>query len=314
VQRLQRASVELGFTLLYAPGAPAPAGMRDPAEMRDAGTSTADYRKLITAPDRAAFVAGYPFDISATTDDRPFYFHTTRLRDQLDVASWRTGPFSHGLGALLMLFGVSALLVLLFIVAPLALGGERAGPGWGAWLGYFGALGAGFMLIEMALLQHFVLLLGHPVYSLTVTLFSLLLGTGLGSLVSRRVDLERVGRFTVVALGVAALCAVAASFVLARVIDLAIAWPLAARIAVAAAILAPFGALLGTALPGGMRLLHRTRPRIVAWGWGINGALSVVGATLAIFIAMNWGFAVTLLTGAAVYALAAAILATRPAV
>ena len=45
---------------------------------------------------------------------------------------------------------------------------------------YFGALGAGFMLIEVAVLQRFVLLLGHPVYSLTVTLFSLLLGTGHG--------------------------------------------------------------------------------------------------------------------------------------
>ena len=46
---------------------------------------------------------------------------------------------------------------------------------------YFGALGAGFMLIEVSVLQNFVLLLGHPVYSLTVTLFSLLLGTGLGA-------------------------------------------------------------------------------------------------------------------------------------
>ena len=44
------------------------------------------------------------------------------------------------------------------------------------------------MLIEVAMLQHFVLLLGHPVYSLAVTLFSLLLGTGIGSLAGRRVD------------------------------------------------------------------------------------------------------------------------------
>ena len=42
------------------------------------------------------------------------------------------------------------------------------------------------MLIEVAVLQRFVLLLGHPVYSLTVTLFSLLLGTGLGAAWSRR--------------------------------------------------------------------------------------------------------------------------------
>ncbi len=65
----------------------------------------------------------------------------------------------------------------------------RARPrGWFAWLVYFGALGAGFMLIEVSVLQRFVLLLGHPVYSLTVTLFSLLLGTGLGAAWSRRFD------------------------------------------------------------------------------------------------------------------------------
>ena len=61
-----------------------------------------------------------------------------------------------------------------------------------------------------------------------------------------------------------------------------------------------------------MRLLDRARPEIVAWGWGMNGALSVVGATLAIFIAMNWGFSVTLTVGALVYLVAAVTLATRP--
>jgi hypothetical protein len=310
VERLQRVSGELGFTLLYAPGAPALSS--DAREKPTPGPSAADYRNLITAPDPAAFIAGYPQDISATTDDRPFYFHTTRLRDQLDISYWRTGLFSHGLSALLMLFGISASLVLLFIVGPLALGGERPGPGWAVWLGFFGALGAGFMLIEVALLQHFVLLLGHPVYSLTVTLFCLLLGTGLGSLISRRVPLERVGRFTLLALGAVALLAVAAAFGLARIVDVAIPWPLAARMLVAAAVLIPFGVVLGTALPGGMRLLDQARPQIVAWGWGMNGALSVIGATLAVFIAMNWGFAATLLTGAVVYLLAAGMLAARP--
>ena len=96
--------------------------------------------------------------------------------------------FGNGLSALLTLFGISAASSLLFIVGPLLIGGDRPGAGWAGWLAYFGALGAGFMLLEVALLQRFVLLLGHPVYSLTVTLFSLLLGTGIGSLLSRRVD------------------------------------------------------------------------------------------------------------------------------
>ena len=219
--------------------------------------------------------------------------------------------FGSGLSALLTLFGISAALVLLFIIGPLLAGAERPGRGWGGWLAYFGALGAGFMLIEVAVLQRFVLLLGHPVYSLTVTLFSLLLGTGLGSLISRRVPLERVRRVTVRALVAVALVAALAALVLARLVDLAIPWPLAVRIVAAAAVLIPLGVLLGIGLPGGMRLLDKARPEIVAWGWGMNGAFSVVGATLAIFIAMNWGFSVAFWIGALTYLLAAATLSSR---
>ena len=150
--------------------------------MQRSGTSAGDYRRLILASDRHAFAAAYPLDITATTDDRPFFFHTTRLRDQFQTAFGRSMLFGNGLSALLTLFGISAVLVVLFIVGPLVMSGGRPGPGWVPWLVYFGALGAGFMLLEVALLQQFVLLLGHPVYSLTVTLFSLLLGTGIGSL------------------------------------------------------------------------------------------------------------------------------------
>jgi hypothetical protein len=95
------------------------------------------------------------------------------------------------------------------------------------------------------------------------------------------------------------------------VIDIAVPWPLPARIAVAVLTLVPVGMVLGLPLPGGMRLLARHRPEIVAWGWGMNGAFSVIGATLAVFIAMNWGFSATLFASAAVYAVAAATLRSR---
>ena len=60
--------------------------------------------------------------------------------------------------------------------------------------------------------------------------------------------------------------------------------------------LVPIGVALGIPMPAGIRLLHARAPQMVTWAWGINGALSVLGATLAIFIAMNWGFRVTLLS------------------
>jgi hypothetical protein len=306
-RRLADLADELGFSVLYAPGIEAAPPHDDPVEMQRTGTSAHDYRRLILAPDRARFIAEYPLDIAPTTDDRPFYFHATRLRNQLDVAFGRSMLFGNGLSALITLMGISAMLVLLFIVGPLIIS-ARPAAGWGRWLTYFGALGAGFMLLEVALLQRFVLLLGHPVYSLTVTLFSLLLGTGLGSVLSRRVPAGRVKTVAMRMLGAVAGVAVLAALLLPWMIDLAIAWPLPMRVAVAAALLVPIGILLGIPLPAGMRLVAAQRPEIVPWGWGLNGAFSVVGATIAVFVAMNWGFSVTLSIAGLVYLGAAATL------
>jgi hypothetical protein len=147
---------------------------------------TADYPRLIRAADRHQFYDGYKQDIRPTTDDRPFFFHTTKLADQFQVAFGRAMLFGNGLSALLTLMGISTALVVLFVLGPLAFAGGADAPRWFSWLVYFGALGAGFMLIEVSILPRFVLLLGHPVYSLTVTLFSLLLGTGIGAAWSRR--------------------------------------------------------------------------------------------------------------------------------
>ena len=127
--------------------------------------------------------------------------------------------FGNGLSALMTLIGISATLVLLFVILPLIFAGRgQARPqGWLAWLAYFGALGAGFMLIEVSVLQRFVLLLGHPVYSLTVTLFSLLLGTGLGAAWSRRFDAATLRRSG--AIGIVVIAAIAIVFIVRRHAD-----------------------------------------------------------------------------------------------
>jgi hypothetical protein len=126
---------------------------------------------------------------------------------------------------------------------------------------------------------------------------------------SRRVATDRIRRFALIAMAAIAAVGVAAIVVLPWLIDLAIAWPLPARLFTAAALIAPAGVLLGVPLPTGMRMLAATRPALIPWGWGMNGAFSVVGATMAVFIAMNWGFSATLLASAAVYASAALVLA-----
>jgi hypothetical protein len=213
------------------------------------------------------------------------------------------------------LLGISAALVALFVIGPLAVSMRDAERprGWLAWLVYFGALGAGFMLIEVSVLQRFVLLLGHPVYSLTVTLFSLLLGTGLGAAWSRRFQAEGLRRTGTIGILVVACLALAVIVVATPVVAWAIPFSRPVRMAIAVALLVPLGVALGIPMPTGLRMLGARAPHMIAWAWGINGALSVLGATLAIFIAMNWGFRVTLLAASATYLLGLAALrvATR---
>ncbi len=299
----------LGFTVMYLPGHP----------IQTFGDERDDYARLLTAPDRHAFYRNYALDIAPTTDDRPFFFNTTRLRNHWSIApvlrafgvqverpvtpgSWGTG----GLTALIVLLTISTILIALFVVGPLALTSRSAlGPGWFRWLAYFACLGGAFMLIEVSLLQRFVLLLGHPVYSLTVTLFSLLIGTGMGSMFSRRIGDGRVRQAAIAACAAVAVVALLWGNGLPMIVQAAIAWPLPLRLALAVALMAPAGMLMGIPLPSGVRLLSATQPQLVAWAWGMNGALSVLGAILAVFIAMNWGFSTTLLCGAIVYGLAA---------
>jgi len=314
VNTLRATARELGFAVLYLPASDGhvsdyqPPSDAPPTQVPAPG----DYARLILAPDRQAFYARYPLDVRPTTDDRPFFFHTTKLKDQTSVAFGRAMLFGNGLSALMTLIAISSVLVLLFVLGPLALTGrDLLGSRWMGWLLYFGLLGAGFMLIEVALLQRFVLLLGHPVYSLTVTLFSLLVGGGLGSFLSRRFSDAALRRRLLVALGGLIVVAVLGVLALPTLVRAGIGMPLAGRIAATAALLIPAGVLMGVPLPAGIRMLSARRPELIPWVWAMNGALSVVGATIAVFIAMNWGFSVTLLTGAGCYVAAAGVIMTR---
>jgi spermidine synthase len=299
---LRETAERLGFNILYAPqlaGEP-PAPL--PTDWVD-GMETADYPRLVLAPDRQKFYDDYKQDLRPTTDDRPFFFHTTKLEDQFQVAFGRAMLFGNGLSALLTLMGISGSLVVLFVLGPLAMVGVGGARRWLSWLMYFGALGAGFMLIEVSVLQRFVLLLGHPVYSLTVTLFSLLLGTGIGAAWSRRLDDATLVRSTAVMLVVIAGIGLGVVAGATPLLNWAIPLSRPVRIAIAIATLTPIGVALGIPMPAGIRLLNARAPQMVTWAWGINGALSVVGATLAIFIAMNWGFGVTLMAASGTYLL-----------
>jgi predicted membrane-bound spermidine synthase len=169
---------------------------------------------------------------------------------------------------------------------------------------YFAAIGFGFMLVEISQLQRLTIFLGHPAYSLSVVLFSLLVSSGIGSLATGRIRDDEVSRATRVR-----LLATLAVLVVFGIATPAIAHrfegadtPL--RILIAISMLLPVGFCLGMAFPLGMRAALQRSPSIAPWLWGVNGATSVCASVLAVVIAIGAGISAAFWVGAFCYVLA----------
>ncbi|MFO0590280.1 MAG: hypothetical protein U0441_22240 [Polyangiaceae bacterium] len=261
-------------------------------------------------------------DLRAPTDDRPFFFYSVPARAVPHlIASPSELAAQQGLAMLLGLVAVSAVLGALFLFVPLALGAGRhraapLGPLSGFVkakphpsrlrpLVFFLAIGGGFVLVEMGLMQQLTLFLGHPIYALTAALVALLLAAGLGSLSTAHVPLagapalaSRRAQYLVALL---TLLAVALGPVLGRAIVLTF-W---ARVFFTVALLLPIGALMGSLAPIGVKLVGSRSSSILPWCWGLNGFASVMGTALGTFVAMSFGFSATLLLAGLAYFIAA---------
>jgi hypothetical protein len=157
-------------------------------------------------------------------------------------------------------------------------------------------------VLEIALIQRFVLFLGFPTYALSVVLFALLVFTGLGSVVATRFANPRA-TLTVALTGTIALIA-GTAFGLLPVLRSLIELGLATRIAISIALIAPFGLTMGAAMPIGLRRLEALHPGGLPYAFGVNGTASVVASVMAAAIAINFGFTVASLLAAACYLLA----------
>ncbi len=264
------------------------------------------YAALLASPTARDLETGlrlYPWDVVPVTDDRPFFFRTSRWSHLWPRAGLDPGAPIMELG-LLTLLGVSAAAAVAFVYLPLR-GLRRQGEtGASRRLAvFFGALGLGYMAVEMALIQKFGLLLGHPNLALSVVLASLLLATGVGSLLSAVVMRVTGGSLRFVSYTL--------SFVLLGELLLAfprlgrwVALPPAGRVALVVALVAPVGLLLGVYFPTGLERLKRVSPGLVPWAWGLNGMASVVAPILAVAVSMTAGISAVFLAALPVYLLA----------
>jgi hypothetical protein len=293
ITRLRDVVDNLGFTLLYAPGDVDPNNW---------------FARFFTAPDRAQFYRDYPLDVTPTTDNRPFFF---------EYYGWSNfGDFRSGKVTLVILLVQALLLASGLILWPLWRFQRRGLATRGArrFLVYFAALGIGFIFVEIGLMQRFILFLGHPVYSTSVVLFSILTFSGLGSFLSGRllagkspspaaeaggeVDPRRVQRWIIPLLGMLTVIYV---FVLPPLFRWLLALDLTYRVGVSVLLLAPLGLLMGMPFPLGIRLVDRVNSTLVPWAWGVNGFGSVVGSILAVVIAQSYGFALVIGLAVVIY-------------
>lgn len=171
---------------------------------------------------------------------------------------------------------------------------------------YFAALGMGFILIELALLQKLILLLGNPTTTFAILLFTLLISSGSGSLLSSRIIRSGTKNLILIIAGIVALGTIYV-ILLQPMIYSVIGEPFEVKAAVSIAILAPIGLLMGMPLPTGMRLLKTHRPEYIPWMWAVNGAFSVLGAVLAVILGIMYGATVAMMLGISVYLIAIGI-------
>jgi len=304
VEKIREVIDELGFEILYLPG-------RSPETM-----SESIYDDLITTRDFVNFTSTYELDIRPTTDDRPFFFYLLRPWNFIEALqfgkTYRAGYNSIAIFTLVTLLIISAVVTLIFIVLPLLLFRrkdirERRGPKLRA-LWYFVCLGLAFIMIEIALMQHFTLFLGYPVYSLVAVLMSLLLFSGFGSGWSGRIPEQ--GLEMGIRNAIAGICIVAVIyiFVLPPIFGSLIVLPDWVRIVITMVLVFPLGWFMGQPFPLGLRIIEREGFGIIPWAWGVNGAASVLGSALALTIAIGIGYRLTLFLGIGVYLIALGVI------
>jgi spermidine synthase len=271
------------------------------------------FSDLIASNDPYAFARTYAFNVAPVSDNAPFFFFTLKPWQILGDAGLRHGidwKVNLGVLVLLLVLAISAVAVSAFLILPLLLSSRprRRTP---LPLVYFIAIGLGYILVEMAFIQRFVLFLGHPTYALTVVIFLLLLSSGGGSLFSRRC-LPRAGMGwmpLVVVLLVLLAYVIFLPGRLAALVGMAFGY----RLLVSGMLLIPLGLVMGMPFPTGLRMLASSpapefpgqdADHAVEWAWAMNAAASVLGSVLAMVIAMQFGLTVTLACGAGAYLLA----------
>ena len=296
LERAKTMMAAAGMQAVYLPGV----DLRNP------------FHDLLRSSDPSQYESRYTFDITPVSDNRPFFFYTVQPRDLwnfMKFASDRTADYkvNKAVPLLFALMGVSVVATLIILLLPPLVLGTRLPrqPGVLGFLLYFLFIGCGYILIEVGLIQKFVLFLGHPTYALTVVIFSMLVSSGYGSYWSRGA-LARERRLIKV-LGCVALVAAVLAPVLSGLLTGLVWLPLPLKMAITVLLIAPLGFLMGMPFPSGLERLEQWHPASVRWAWSLNAAASVLGSVGALVCGIYLGLVQTIIIGGLFYVAALAV-------
>jgi hypothetical protein len=221
---------------------------------------------------------------------------------------------------LMLLIIVLMILIVPTILVPLWIRTRREGRNSGVSIssfGFFALIGAGFMCVEIGLLQRLSVFLGHPVYALGVLLFGVIASTGLGSLASEKFVFDTRGKM--VALSLACVASIALSHtVLDAVFDTVVTMTMPTKVLTSVLIILPTGFVMGFFFPTGMTISKQRSEAATAWLWATNGIFGVLFSAVCVFVSIYAGIAYNFYMAMLFYALTAAcgvsMLQRRPAV
>lgn len=256
---------------------------------------------------RAEIIAAQPRNIRPVTDDSPFLLEAFTLESVLaSLARGELGEMrASGYPQLLLTLLQAILLSSLFILLPLKLGkGIDKVPGRWWVMTYFALLGMGFILAELVYIQKYMILLGGPAYAMSITLFSILVFSGLGAFAARWIRIRSARALTgtfVLLLAVLGAHAVFLEWGMSHLLG----FGFGARVLFSILSLAPVSFTLGLPFPTGIRVLAETTPGLIPWAWASNACLTVIGSVLCVILSVYVGFSAVLVLAGGCYVLAA---------
>jgi len=308
---------------------------RAPLSMRDIGTLDETVQRLryktLAAPNRVSadptleriLHAGTvdelirigretPLNLAPTWDANPFFFNQLRLPDpgrpnsRLHAALRESGVLHGNLAAnltLLTLVIISMVVVMILIIGPAMSSTRRSSVSVTLWSSaYFLLIGVAFMFVEITLIQRMSLFLGHPIYSLAIVLFSIILASGVGSLLSERAVPLSVGSLVGWPLVLAVYLGLLPLW-WGRLLDETEMGSLIERTSVCLLTVVPAGVLMGFMFPTGMRLCTRIDSHITPWLWAVNGAGGVLASGLVVLVSIDTSLNHSLWVAAVAYGL-----------